>query len=370
MAGMGPAPFCGMMLADHGAEVIRIEKPAGGGPRDKHVASTSVLNRSRRRIVLDLKKSDGVRVVVDLVRRMDGLIEGFRPGVMERFGLGPDVLMSHNPRLVYGRMTGWGQTGPHAALAGHDINFLALSGVLSLLGREGSKPTPPANLLADFGGGGMLLAFGMVAALLHARTRGAGQVVDCSMVEGAALLSSMICGFRAQGRWSGQRGQNFLDTGAHFYEVYECADGRHISIAALEPQFYSELRRVLDLSDDRDFDDPGDKARWPALKRKLAAVFMTRTREEWCVAFEGRDACFAPVLSMDEAALHPHGVSRNSFVSADGVMQPAPAPRWSATPATEPRMPANPNEDGQDLLREIGYEPARIAQLESAGILG
>lgn len=369
MAGLGPAPFCGMMLADHGAEVIRVERPGDSGPREGQVASTSVLNRSRRCIVLDLKEPDGVRVLLDLAGRMDGLIEGFRPGVMERFGLGPDTLISRNPRLVYGRMTGWGQTGPYAGMAGHDINYLAVSGVLSLLGREGSKPTPPANLLADFGGGGMLLAFGMVAALLHARISGQGQVVDCSMVEGAALLSGMICGFRAQGRWSGERGQNFLDTGAHYYEVYECADGRYVSIAALEPKFYAELRRVLGLTDDREFDDPDDKARWPVLKRKMAAVFITRTREQWCGIFKGKDACFAPVLSMDEAAVHPHNVSRNSFVSAGGVMQPAPAPRWSSGSTTEPRMPTEPGRDTEDLLREMGYEPARIAGLVSAGIV-
>jgi alpha-methylacyl-CoA racemase len=359
-----------MMLADHGAEVIRVDKPQHGTPAAPDAEARNVLNRSRRGIVLDLKTAAGVAILRDLARGMDGLIEGFRPGVMERLGLGPEVLLKDNPKLVYGRMTGWGQTGPLAATAGHDINYLALSGVLDLLGRAETKPTPPINMLADFGGGGMLLAFGMVSAILHVRLGGAGQVVDCSMVEGSALLSSMIWGFMAQGRWRGERGRNLLDTGAHFYEVYECADGRHVAVGALEPAFYAQLRRVLGLADDADFDAQTDASGWGALKDKLAAVFKTRTRDEWCNAFAGADACFAPVLSLPEAAAHPHNAARHSFLNVDGVMQPAPAPRWSMTPTQAPRMLRDAAQDGVALLRELGYAESRIAELQAAGVVG
>ncbi len=321
-------------------------------------------------MVLDLKTAAGVHILRDLARRSDGLIEGYRPGVMERLGLGPQVLLEDNVKLVYGRMTGWGQTGPLASTAGHDINYIALSGVLDLLGRAGTKPTPPINLVGDFGGGGMLLAFGMVSAILQARSSGEGQVVDCSMVEGSALLSSMIWGFSAQGRWRGERGHNFLDSGAPFYEVYECADGRHVAIGALEPAFYAELRRGLGLADDATFDAQNDAGGWEALKGKLAAVFKTRPREYWGAVFAGTDACFTPVLSMAEAAAHPHNVARDSFICVDGVMQPAPAPRWSKTPAAAPRLLKDPAQDGVDLLREMGYAETRILELQGAGIVG
>lgn len=358
------------MLADHGAEVIRVDKPKHRAPGASDAEARSVLNRSRRGIVLDLKTTEGAAILRDLARGMDGLIEGFRPGVMERLGLGPEVLLKDNPKLVYGRMTGWGQTGPLAATAGHDINYLAMSGVLDLLGRAETKPTPPINLLADFGGGGMLLAFGMVSAILHARMSGVGQVVDCSMVEGSALLSSMVWGFIAQGRWRGERGHNLLDTGAHFYEVYECADGRHIAVGALEPEFYAELRQVLGLEDDADFDAQTVASRWSVLKAKLAGLFKTRTREEWCAAFAGSDACFAPVLSLPEAAAHPHNAARRSFLSVDGLVQPAPAPRWSMTPTEAPRMLKDPGQDSVELLLELGYSQSRIAELRAVGALG
>jgi alpha-methylacyl-CoA racemase len=364
IASIGPGPFCGMMLADHGGEVIRIERIDAASTRPRDAAN--ILNRSRRNIRLDLKTSEGVTVLLDLAARADGLIEGFRPGVMERLGIGPEILLHHNPKLVYGRMTGWGQTGPYKSLAGHDINYLALSGVLDLLGREGQKPTPPINLLGDFGGGGMLLAFGMLAAILHARGSGQGQVVDCSMGEGSALLSSMIWGLRAQQRWRAPRGNNLLDTGAHFYEVYACADGRHIAVGALEPQFYAELRRRLGLSDDAAFDDPHDDTRWPGLKERLAAIFMTRDRAHWCSVFDNVDACFAPVLS---PMLHPHNQARQSFISLGGVPQPAPAPRWSATPAATPRPPSDAD-SATDVLRQIGYEPAHIQALRDRRIVG
>jgi alpha-methylacyl-CoA racemase len=370
LAGIGPGPFCAMMLADHGADVIRIERTAGIGPSAQADDPRNILCRSRRTIRLDLKRPEGVKVVSDLSDSADGLIEGFRPAVMERLGLGPDVLLRTNPRLVYGRMTGWGQTGPYASLAGHDINYLALSGVLDLLGRSGEKPTPPINLLGDFGGGGMLLAFGMLAAILHARQSGQGQVVDCSMVEGSALLSSMIWGLRAQGRWAAPRGNNYLDTGAHFYEVYPCADGRHVAVGAIEPQFYSELRRLTGLKDDPAFDGQLDSSGWRELKQKLGAVFLTRDRAHWCSVFEGSDACFAPVLSPDEAIEHPHNRARQSFISVAGVPQPAPAPRWSATPAATPTMPQATEQSANEVLRQIGYEPSHVQSLRDHGILG
>ncbi len=369
MAGLGPAPFCAMMLADHGADVIRVDRPQrdGGVRAFEH---RDVLNRSRRGIALDLKSAAGVEVLRDLARGADGLIEGFRPGVMERLGLGPDVLLEDNPKLVYGRMTGWGQTGPLASTAGHDINYIAMSGVLDMLGRAGSKPTPPINLVGDFGGGGMLLAFGMVSAILQARSSGEGQVVDCSMLEGSALLSSMIWGFRAQGRWPGERGHNFLDTGAPFYEVYECADGRHVAIGALEPAFYAELLRGLGLADDAAFDTQNDVSAWELMKVKLAAAFKTCPREHWCAVFAGTDACFAPVLTTAEAAAHPHNTARDSFIDVDGVAQPAPAPRWSKTPAATPRLLRDPAQHGVDILRELGYAGTRILELQAAGIVG
>ncbi len=367
IASIGPGPFCGMMLADHGATVIRIER-IGSETGLQSGDARNVLNRSRHRIHLDLKKSGGATVLCDLARSADGLIEGFRPGVMERLGVGPEVLLRQNPKLVYGRMTGWGQTGPHASVAGHDINYLALSGVLDLLGRDTEMPTPPINLVGDFGGGGMMLAFGMLAAVLHARQTGQGQVVDCSMVEGSALLSSMIWGLRAQGRWSAPRGNNLLDTGAHFYEVYACADGRHVAVGAIEPQFYAELRRLLKLDDDPEFDAQHDETRWRQLKEKLRAIFLTRDRAHWCSVFEGSDACFAPVLSPDEALQHPHNKARQSFITVGGVPQPAPAPRWSATPAATPRAAAA--DSTAEVLGQIGYEAARIQALRDSKVLG
>jgi alpha-methylacyl-CoA racemase len=335
MAGLGPAPFCGMMLADHGAEVIVVHRPGGApDPRDP-------LARSRRLVEVDLKTADGVARVHDLVRDADGLIEGFRPGVMERLGLGPDTLLGINPKLVYGRMTGWGQDGPLAARAGHDINYIAIAGALGAFGRAGDKPTPPINMVGDFGGGGLLLAFGMVSAVLNARATGQGQVIDCSMVDGAALLMSMIWGFRATAGWRDERGVNMLDTGAHFYDTYETADGKFIALGAIEPQFYAEFRARAGLADDADFDRQMDRESWPLLKDKLAALFRTRTRDAWSALLEDSDACFAPVLAMSEAPGHAHNHARGTFVSIDGVTQPAPAPRYSVTPLALPGHPKN-----------------------------
>ena len=332
LAGIGPGPFAGMMLADHGAEVIRIDRPGA------RIDARDPLLRSRRLVAIDLKSPDGIARVRDLVKTADGLIEGFRPGVTERLGLGPDVLLADNPRLVYGRMTGWGQTGPYAQAAGHDINYIALAGALHAYGRAGEKPTPPINMVGDFGGGGMMLAFGMVAALLHAGRTGEGQVIDAAMTDGAAVLMSMIWGFRANGMWSDERGTNLLDTAAHFYDSYETADGKWISIGSIEPQFYAELRRLAGLADDPDFDAQMDRAAWGPLKAKLTALFRTRTRDDWCGLMEMTDVCFAPVLSMAEAPAHPHNAARGTFVEAGGVVQPAPAPRYSVTVADAPVM--------------------------------
>ena len=332
MAGLGPAPFAGMMLADHGAEIIRVERPGGGNPKD-------VLNRSRLIVEADLKTPAGVARVRDLAAKADGLIEGFRPGVMERLGLGPDVLLAANPQLVYGRMTGWGQEGPYACAAGHDINYIALAGALHGFGRAGGKPTPPANLIGDFGGGGMMLAFGMVAAILAAARTGAGQVIDCAMVDGAALLMSMMWSFRAAGAWRDERGVNMLDTGAPFYDTYETSDGEYIAIGAIEPQFFDELRVRAGFQDDSDFDRRLDPQSWPQLKEKLTALFLRQTRAEWCALLEYTDVCFAPVLSMAEAPQHPHNAVRGTFIELDGVTQPAPAPRYSLTPCATPAPP-------------------------------
>ncbi len=328
LAGIGPAPFAGMMLADHGAEVIRIDRP-GSRPDAR-----DPLLRSRTFLAHDLKSEEGRAAVLALLADADGLIEGFRPGVLERLGLAPETLLAANPKLVIGRMTGWGQTGPWAQAAGHDINYIALAGALHAFGRAGEQPTPPINMVGDFGGGGMLLAFGMVAALLHARGTGQGQVIDCAMTDGAALLMSMIWGFRAHGMWSEERGTNLLDTGAPMYDTYETADGKWLAVGALEPQFYAELRRRTGLDSDPEFDAQMDRARWPALKAKVAALLRTRSREEWCAIFDGSDACVAPVLSMGEAPAHPHNAARGTFIEVNGVMQPAPAPRFSATPGS------------------------------------
>ena len=354
VAGIGPGPFCGMMLADHGAEVIRIERP------DQPADAGDPLLRSRTTLALDLKRPAGIAALRKLAASADGLIEGFRPGVMERLGIGPEVLIGDNPRLVYGRMTGWGQTGPRAGEPGHDIDFLALSGTLSLLGPAGGKPQPPINLVGDFGGGGMMLAFGMVAAILQARQTGIGQVIDCAMTEGAALLASMIWGFRAAGRWPGPRGANLLDGGAPFYDTYETADGRYVAVGAIEPAFYAELRAVMGLDDpawDAQFAPEG----WPALKAELTRRFRTLSRDEWCAAFAGREACVVPVLDMDEAPGDAHHRARGAFVSVDGVVQPAPAPRCSVSDTVAPRPPEPA--DAEALLREVGCTAAEIAAL-------
>jgi alpha-methylacyl-CoA racemase len=361
LAGIGPGPFAGMMLADHGAEVIRVDRPGA------RVDARDPLLRGRRVIGVDLKSPEGKALVLELVKGADALFEGFRPGVTERLGLGPAECHAVNPALVYGRMTGWGQFGPYAQAAGHDINYIALAGALHAYGRAGEKPTPPINMVGDFGGGGMMLAFGMVAALLHAKTTGQGQVIDCAMTDGAAALMAMIWGFRANGIWADERGVNLLDTGAHMYDTYACADGKYISIGSLEPQFYALLLEKAGLKDDPEFAAQMDRSAWPVLKAKLTALFATKTRDEWCALMEMTDVCFAPVLSMAEAPHHPHNAARGTFVEADGVMQPAPAPRYSATVTDAPRMTKAPETDA--VLAELGWDPARIAAAKAAGVV-
>ena len=364
IAGIGPGPFCGMMLADHGAEVIRVDRPGGRlDPRDP-------LMRSRKSMVVDMKSPDGVAVMRELIKSADGLIEGFRPGVMERLGLGPDIVLADNPKLVFGRMTGWGQYGPYSHAAGHDINYIALAGALHAYGRAGEKPTPPINMVGDFGGGGMMLAFGMVAALLSAKGTGKGQVIDCAMTDGAAVLMSMIWGFRAQGMWRDERGVNLLDTGAHFYDTYECSDGKFVSIGSIEPQFYAELRRIAGLADDSDFDAQMNPAGWGALKAKLTALFLGKSRDEWCALMEMTDVCFAPVLSMAEAPAHPHNTARGTFIEVEGYVQPAPAPRYSGTVTAVPVASGRAGSDGDALLGALGFDAERIANLRASRVIG
>lgn len=370
IAGIGPGPFCGMMLADNGAEVLRIDRAAGEGGGLAFPPQTEILNRGRRSVAVDLKHPNGIATVLRLIEHADGLIEGFRPGVMERLGLGPEICLERSPRLVYGRMTGWGQEGPLARAAGHDINYIALSGALHAIGRTGDAPVPPLNLVGDFGGGGMLLAFGMVAALLSAARTGRGQVVDAAMVDGAAALMAMTYGLKAAGFWPAERGGNLLDTGAHFYEVYETKDGKFVALGSIEPQFYAELLKKTGLDSDPDFAAQMNPAAWPALKEKLAEVLRSKTRSEWCDLMEGSDVCFAPVLSMDEAPEHPHNQARGSFFESDGIVQPAPAPRYSETATGTPSSPQAPGADTDAALADWGFAADEIAALRNAGAIG
>lgn len=337
LAGIGPGPFCGMMLADHGARVIRVERPGHSG-RFGDAGNRDILNRNREVIELDLKDPAAIVTLKDMAKQADALIEGYRPGVLERLGLGPDVLLGVNPKLVIGRMTGWGQQGPMAPLAGHDINYIALSGALHSYGRKGEKPSFPVNAVGDFGGGGMMLAFGVVSAILHARSGGVGQVVDCAMVDGAAILSAMTYTFLGNGQWRDERGVNLLDSGTHFYDTYETSDGKWISLGSIEPQFYALLLEKTGLAGDPDFAQQMNPAKWDELKARMTALILTRTRDEWCAIMDGTDICFAPVLSLREAPQHPHNLARGTFVEADGMVQPAPAPRFSATPAPAPLL--------------------------------
>ncbi len=352
-AGLGPGPFCGMLLADLGADVVRIDRRGARGGLIGALGTTSLLDRGKRSIALDLKDDDDLQVVRALVRRADVLLEGFRPGVMERLGLGPQELLRENPALVYGRMTGWGQTGPLASSAGHDIGYIALTGALGASGRPDERPAPPINLLGDFGGGGMFLALGAVAALLHARTTGQGQVVDAAIVDGTAVLTTMIHGMLDAGAWRDQRGVNLLDTGAPFYDVYRCADGRFLAVGALEEQFYAALLDGLGLAGDESLPDRTDPRQWPALRERFTEVFASRTRAEWWTVFAGTDACVAPVWSLVEATRDGHNTERGVFVEADGRVQPGVAPRFSATPGAVGRVP-EPGEHDEEIRVELG----------------
>jgi len=348
--------------------VIRVDRAQNVMGGDPATPPADVLNRGRRSIGVDLKHPDGVEAVLSLIETADGLIEGFRPGVMERLGLGPDAALARNPKLVYGRMTGWGQDGPYAPTAGHDINYIALAGALDPIGRRGEAPVPPLNLVGDFGGGGMLLAYGLVCGLLNAQRTGEGQVVDAAMVDGAAVLTTMFHAFRAMGIWQDERGTNMLDTGAHYYDVYATADGKYVSIGSIEPQFYKELLRLTGL-EGVELPWQNDRGEWPAMKERLAEIFKTKTRDEWCEVMEGTDVCFAPVLSLGEAPLHPHNVHRGTFIELDGAVQPAPAPRFSGTPVSVQRPPSHAGQHTDEVLAEWGLDTDRIAKLREAGAI-
>ena len=355
-----------MMLADMGADVIRIDRASAVRGGDPNTPPADVMSRGRRSLAVDLKSPDGVKTVMKIVESADALIEGFRPGVAERLGIGPEVCHSRNRRLVYGRMTGWGQDGPYSQAAGHDINYISLAGALEPMGRRGQAPVPPLNLVGDFGGGGMYLAFGMVCALLEARSSGEGQVVDAAMVDGAASLMTFFHGFRAMGIWNDERGTNMLDTGAHYYDIYETSDGLFISIGSIERQFYAELRERLNL-DGAQWDEQQDRARWPELKEELAAIVVTKTRDEWCDILEGSDVCFAPVLSMVEAPEHPHNVARGTFTEVAGVVQPRPAPRFSRTDSEIQCPPPHAGQHTDELLFEFGFDEGAVSALRDSG---
>ena len=357
IAALGPAPFCAMLLADLGADVLRVDRP-GGTHLLRPDPKRDLLNRGKRSVEVDLKDPRGIELVLRLCERAEVLIEGFRPGVMERLGLSPSTCQARNPKLVYARMTGFGQDGPLAKSAGHDLNYVALSGALHAMGNRGEPPTLPLNLVGDFGGGGMMLAFGIACALLEARKSGQGQIIDASMVEGAALLTTMIHGLMASGLWRDERGTNLLDGAAHFYSTYETADGKWISLGPIEPQFYAEFLRRAGL-DEAEYSGQFDEAQWPRLKEKLANVFRQKTRDEWTALLEGTEACYAPVLSLSEAAAHPHNRARGSFVEQDGITQPRPAPRFSRTDAALRGPPPLPGEQGESAL--LDWEVTRPA---------
>ena len=368
LAGIGPGPMCAMLLADMGATVLRIDRPGGSDLGLARPLRYDLLLRGRRSVAVDLKSADGKALVLRLIEQADGLIEGFRPGVTERLGLGPDDCLACNPRLVYGRVTGWGQDGPLAQAAGHDINYISLAGALHAFGRRGQPPTPPLNLLGDFAGGSLYLAFGLVCGILEARRSGQGQIVDAAMIDGAASLMTAAVGAVAAGLSTHERGTNHLDTGAHFYNVYECADGGWISIAPIEGKFYAELLRRLDI-DPATMPPQMDRANWPEAQTQFAGLFKTRTRDQWCALLEGTDACFAPVLTTDEAPDHPHNAARRTYVEIDGVVQPAPAPRFSRTVPDLPIPPQPTGPEQAEAALAAWLDPAEIAALKTAGTL-
>jgi alpha-methylacyl-CoA racemase len=367
IASLAPAPFCCMMLADLGADVLRVDRAERSGPQA--AAPADPLVRGRRSVGINLKDQAGIDLLLRLADDADVLVEGFRPGVAERLGFGPQACAARNPRLVFGRMTGWGQDGPLASAAGHDIDYIAISGALGLVGRAGQRPVPPVNLIGDFGGGGMLLALGILAALVERGASGRGQVVDAAMVDGSALLTALLYGLRAGGMWQEARGTNLLDGGAPFYDTYECAGGGYVAVGALEPQFYAALLDGLGLAGE-DLPAQHDRAGWPLLRERFAAVFADRTRDEWAEAFAGTDACVAPVLGLDEAAGHPHAAARDAFVEVGGLTQPAPAPRFSRSAAGLPAAPPAPGADTDAVLAGLGLRQDEVAELRAAGIVG
>ena len=369
IGGIGPSPFCAMLLADMGADVLRVDRASSVTPREQYEWPPDyMLNRGRRSVGVDLKTPDGVEVVLRLAEQADGLIEGYRPGVAERLGVGPDACRARNPRLVYGRMTGWGQTGPWSRYPGHDLNYIALSGALHSIGRAGGPPAPPLNLVGDFGGGGMLLAVGVLAALLEAGRSGEGQVVDAAMVDGAALLATMFYGMRDMGQWNGGRGGNLLDGGAHFYDVYETADGKHVSVGAMESKFYANLVAAVGLSLD-ELPAQYDEATWPEMKRRFAEIFRTRTRAEWEELLTEAEVCFAPVLDLDEARVFEHNRKREVFVEFAGSVQPAPAPRFDRTPSEIAAPAPAPGEHTREGLVAWGFSEEELDGLASAGAI-
>jgi alpha-methylacyl-CoA racemase len=369
---IGPMQFAGMALGDLGAEVLRLDRATSvaSGSGTMPASPYASLDRNRRSMGIDLKHPRAPEVVLTLCERADVMMESFRPGVAERLGVGPDAALARNPRLVYGRMTGWGQDGPLAQEPGHDINYIALAGVLAHIGEAGGPPVPPLNLIGDFGGGGLLLAFGVLAALLERERSGKGQVVDAAMVDGSVMLMSVFVGLSAMGFWSDERGTNMLDGGAHFYGVYETSDGGYISIASYEPQFYAELVKLLvPLGIPLDPATQMDQAAWPGLKQQMAALFKTRTRDEWVEFFRGHEVCFAPVLTMNEARQHPHNVARGTYAEVEGAPQPAPAPRFSRTPGAIERTPVVPGTDTDDALADWGFDAATVAELRETGAI-
>lgn len=368
LAGLGPGPFAAMMLADMGADVIKVDRASSSRGGNPDAPPADVLSRNRQSIGLDLKNPEGVETLLSLVDGADVLLEGFRPGVCERLGVGPDVCMERNPKLIFGRMTGWGQDGPLADRAGHDINYVALSGTLSMIGRANERPVPPLNLVADFGGGGMLLAFGVLSAVFERSSSGQGQVVDTAMVDGSALLASMMYGLKAMGIWGGGRGGNMLDTGAHFYEVYETSDGKYLSVGAIEPQFYAELLVGLGF-DESELAPQHDATKWPENKAVFAERIASKTRAEWEDIFAGTDACVAPVLEPEEAMTYPHNQHRNTFVEVSGITQPAPAPRFSRTPADTPTPPSHLGQDTTEALLRWGFASDQIEALRESGAI-
>ncbi len=365
VGGIGPGPFCGMMLSDMGAEIVRIERK---GQFALSEPKFDVPMRNRRSVEIDLRKQEGVDTLLKLVEQADALQEGFRPGVMEKLGLGPDVCLKRNPRLVYGRMTGWGQEGPLALAAGHDINYISLSGALHTIGRKGERPIPPLNLVGDYGGGGMMLAFGIVCALYEAQRSGKGQVVDAAMIDGSAALMAIFYGLKASGFWTDDRGTNLLDGAAHFYDTYETADGKYVSIGSIEPQFYALLLKHTGI-DDPDYQNQLDQTKWPAFKERLTEIFKSKTRDEWCKIMEGTDVCFAPVLSLDEAKDHPQNQTRNTFIEVEGVLQPAPAPRFSRTTPETPKPPPKVAAHTEAVLADFGFGADDILALKAAGAI-